>query len=145
MSVSSPEKWGPDAWRKFHIKALTYPTNPRSCDIEKVERFYQVDFFRYIECNTCASHYRRLLREHPIDARSMYSLFKWTVDIHNRINARLHRPQISYYHAFNNWIMIINHSYPGRAFFCQTIANPYGGRPMPSSIGPIPATYFMGY
>lgn len=125
-------KWGPTAWRKFHIKALTYPANPCSCDIKKIEHFYNSTFPQYILCDTCTEHYKRILREIPIDARTMITLFQWTIDVHNRVNRRLGRSTITYAEAFEVWLDKVNTSYPDAGFFCQTIGNPFAG-PYPIS------------
>lgn len=125
MTSNPPTKWGPIAWRKFHIKAITFPGTPCICDIDQIVRFYQEVFPKYIHCESCATHYRRILRENPIEANSMIDLFKWTVDVHNRINNKMGKRSVSYADSYDYWLDVVNETYGDYGFFCQCIDNPF--------------------
>lgn len=95
--------WGPEAWYKFHERAIRYLDDPCECDIKKVLCFYQKKFLRYIGCKTCEVDYIKILQICPIRYSSRLELFNWTVDVHNIINAKLGKAQISYEQAYQLW------------------------------------------
>lgn len=45
-----------------------------------------------IGCRACLVHFRQLLERTPPDFSSREAFFRWTVDIHNQVNAHLGRP-----------------------------------------------------
>lgn len=100
---SSKYEWGPYAWYKFHKKAIKYPSNPCNCNIKNAIYFYQQKFLDYIDCKSCRKDYLALIQNYPIKTGSKLELFNWTVAIHNIINVKLGKKQISYDKAYKIW------------------------------------------
>lgn len=85
-----PAVWGPFFWHTIHITALSYPKEPTYTEKRAAKEFYESLVF-LLPCPTCREHYSAHLKENPIstflDRRS--DLFRWTVDIHNKVNKQL--------------------------------------------------------
>jgi hypothetical protein len=97
-----PNVWGPKAWFFIHNIALTYPRNPNSED-KKIYKNFFVTIGKVLPCNTCKSHYAENLIMSELDngLKSNIDLFKWTVDMHNKVNKATHKRIISYEEAMN--------------------------------------------
>lgn len=82
--------WGPHYWFFIHSLALSYPDSPN--DILK-RKYY--DFFMnlplFLPDVEFAKYFSTLLDTYPVSPylNSKDSLFRWTVFIHNKINAVL--------------------------------------------------------
>ena len=99
-----PSVWGPFFWHTIHIVALGYPKNPTYTDKKCAKEFYESLAF-LLPCSVCREHYKGYLQEKPIspflDSRT--DLIKWTIQIHNKVNQMLGKPEwtleevLSYY------------------------------------------------
>jgi len=99
-----PSVWGPFFWHTIHIVALGYPKNPTYTDKKCAKEFYESLAF-LLPCSICREHYKGYLQEKPIatflDSRT--DLIKWTIQIHNKVNKMLGKPEwtleevLSYY------------------------------------------------
>ena len=91
-----PASWGPFFWHTMHIVALGYPTNPSYGHKKAAKEFFESLQF-LIPCPICREHYAAFLQEQAItpflDRRD--DLFRWTVDVHNKVNAKLNKPRVS--------------------------------------------------
>lgn len=92
----SPELWGPSMWFMFHLIAAMYPDNPTTADKANHAAFYR-SLQHVLPCIGCRMGYATIITSEPtkMTARvfaSRQSLFKWTVDVHNRVNAKLNKP-----------------------------------------------------
>lgn len=91
-----PTAWGPFFWHTIHIAALGYPSNPSYGHKKAAKEFYESLKF-LIPCPVCRQHYEEHLHEMAItpflDRRE--DLFKWTVDLHNKVNLKLNKPRVS--------------------------------------------------
>ena len=108
-----PKEWGPSAWTFMHYVALKYPTNPTEEDKKHYFVFYHNLQF-ILPCPRCSEHYQKNLLELPIQAalENNKTLFKWTVDMHNRVNKDLGKNEVKYEDALNMYINSdINSSY----------------------------------
>jgi len=82
-----PEIWGPHGWYFLHSITLAYPDNPTEDD-----KIYHKNFFESLKnilpCDKCRNHYDQNLITYPIEnhLENKESLFKWLVDVHNRVN-----------------------------------------------------------
>jgi hypothetical protein len=84
--------WGPAAWRLIHLAAAAYPENPT----KEIRRQYEL-FFRALEhvlpCAGCRAGYRQLIDGAVPLTKAVFanrlSLFEWTVQLHNAVNAKL--------------------------------------------------------
>lgn len=92
----SPETWGPSMWFMVHLIAATYPVNPTPQDKANVAAFFQ-SLQHVLPCGGCRRGYEIILTSEPTRLTphvfaTRASLFKWTVDVHNRVNAKLGKP-----------------------------------------------------
>lgn len=90
-----PSVWGPFFWHTIHIVALGYPTSPTYSQKRAAKEFYESLRF-LIPCPVCREHYTKHLEKMPIsphlDRRD--DLFRWTVNVHNEVNALLGKPRM---------------------------------------------------
>lgn len=101
-----PTVWGPFFWHTMHLVALGYPTAPTYSEKKAAKEFFE-SLQHLIPCPLCKLHYQGHLKELPISPSldSKQDLFKWTVDIHNRVNKDLGKPiysevdAIQFYHS----------------------------------------------
>lgn len=103
MDINNPAVWGSQAWRKFHSKAIYYPENPTPQQRYEVKNFYEREFLKDIHCENCRTSYSQFLRQYPIRHASRLELFNWGVDIHNLVNKKLGKKQITYNEAYHIW------------------------------------------
>lgn len=92
-----PKVWGPHLWSSLHYIALGYPDSPSPVDKYNYQNFYE-SLHTILPCEECATHYKALVQEMKITPHlnDKYDLFKWTVNVHNAVNQRLGKPQMSY-------------------------------------------------
>lgn len=95
-----PKLWGSSAWRFLHIISLNYPNTPGLSDKNDYKNFLFY-FSKVIPCDKCRFHFDKLLSETNLNLilSSKEEFFKWTVDIHNSVNLRLNKKQVSYEQA----------------------------------------------
>jgi hypothetical protein len=102
----TPEVWGKHLWFSIHFIAMAYPRNPSYEQRENYKQFYE-NLWKVIPCKKCSVHYKRHLKELPLEGGSTdflennKSLFKWTVNIHNIVNESLGKPQMTLEEAEN--------------------------------------------
>jgi len=113
-----PEIWGPKAWFFIHNIALTYPRNPNINDKQMYKNFF-INLGNVLPCSVCKVHYKENLIESELDIglNSNIDLFKWTVDIHNKVNKQNNKKIFTYEEALNE----LNKHYIYGSFF--TISN----------------------
>jgi FAD-linked sulfhydryl oxidase len=91
----APTSWGPHAWAMIHLVAASYPTAPTTRDKRAYEAFYR-SLGDVLPCPGCRAGYAHLLNDttplRPEVFADRMSLFKWTVDLHNAVNAKLGKP-----------------------------------------------------
>ena len=86
-----PSCWGPMLWGVIH--SIAYAYNPQ---IDK-ERYY--DFFsnlgHVLPCEECRIHYSQNLnkQELAIALENQENLFRWTYDLHNKVNRQTGVPE----------------------------------------------------
>jgi hypothetical protein len=80
----------------MHIVALGYPVKATYGHKKAAKEFFESLTF-LIPCPICREHYSEFLQKTPIspflDRRD--DLFKWTVEVHNSVNATLGKPKYS--------------------------------------------------
>lgn len=92
----APEVWGPSMWFMFHLTAAAYPVKPTAADKAHYAAFYK-SLGGVLPCMGCRKGYHAILTTDPTKPTprtfaSRDALFKWTVDVHNRVNAKLNKP-----------------------------------------------------
>lgn len=85
-----PTVWGPLFWHTIHIVAIGYSNSPTYAQKRAAKEFYE-SLSQLIPCSVCRQHYTTHLSKNPIsphlDRRD--DLFRWTVNLHNEVNASL--------------------------------------------------------
>lgn len=97
-----PKNWGKFGWGFIHNVALGYPQDITYMKKEQYRKFFEV-IGHILPCLDCQEHYKKLIIEYPPVLINKDTLFKWTVDIHNKVNNKLKKKQITYEQAYNIW------------------------------------------
>lgn len=96
MTYLDPKIWGPHYWFFIHTVAMTYPIRPNAITKKKYYEFIQ-NLPLFIPVENMSGEFSKLIDKYPVtpylDNRE--SLIRWTHFIHNKINQKLERPQIS--------------------------------------------------
>lgn len=92
----NPKVWGPHYWFFLHTVAMTYPHYPNAVTKKKYYEFIQ-NLPLFLPVEDVSKDFEKLLEQYPItpylDNRE--SFVRWTHFIHNKINAKLEKPQMS--------------------------------------------------
>jgi len=131
-----PKIWGPHYWFFIHTVAMTYPIRPNAVTKKKYYEFIQ-NLPIFIPVENMSGEFSKLLDKYPVtpylDNRE--SLIRWTHFIHNKINQKLEKPQISlsefyvkYYEEYKsqNIKMVEYYKLREKAIFCVIIATIVG-------------------
>lgn len=91
-----PKIWGPHYWFFLHTVAMTYPHHPNAVTKKKYYEFIQ-NLPLFVPVEEVSKELEQLIDKYPItpylDNRE--SFVKWTHFIHNKINEKLEKPQIT--------------------------------------------------
>lgn len=91
-----PKIWGPHYWFFLHTLAMTYPHHPNSLTKKKYYEFVQ-NLPLFIPVDEISKEFEKLIDLYPItpylDNRD--SFVRWMHFIHNKINEKIEKPQIS--------------------------------------------------
>jgi hypothetical protein len=91
-----PKVWGPHYWFFLHTLAMTYPHHPNAVTKKKYYEFIQ-NLPLFLPVEQISGEISKLIDEYPItpylDNRD--SFVRWMHFIHNKINQKLEKPQIS--------------------------------------------------
>jgi hypothetical protein len=92
----NPDIWGPPAWKFLHSVPTNYPLNPTTQDKEQYKLFFE-QLCYVLPCIDCCFNYQKELKLNNIDdaLESREKLFKWVVDLHNSVNKRLNKKEMS--------------------------------------------------
>jgi len=108
-----PEVWGPLFWSTFHIISLAYPESPTYGEKKAAKEFFNSMMF-LLPCPICKEHFSDVLKTLPVetwlDNRS--SLTEWVWMLHNRVNARLGKPEISKSAFFGRYAVMAERGLP---------------------------------
>ena len=137
MTYLDPKIWGPHDWFFIHTVAMTYPIRPNAITKKKYYEFIQ-NLPLFIPVENMSGEFSKLIDKYPVtpylDNRE--SLIRWTHFIHNKINQKLERPQISlnefyvkYYEEYKAQNVKMDEYYKLRekAIFCGIIVTIAGG------------------
>jgi len=88
--------WGPHYWFFLHTAAMSYPVTPNDTVKKKFYDFIQ-NFPLFIPDMKMASSFSKILDKYPVSPYldSKDSLTRWTHFIHNKINKKLEKQEIS--------------------------------------------------
>jgi hypothetical protein len=91
-----PKVWGPHYWFFLHTLAMTYPHHPNAVTKKKYYEFIQ-NLPLFLPVEEISGEFSKLIDKYPItpylDNRD--SFVRWMHFIHNKINEKLEKPQIS--------------------------------------------------
>ena len=137
MTYLDPKIWGPHYWFFIHTVAMTYPIRPNAVTKKKYYEFIQ-NLPLFIPVESLSGEFSKLIDKYPVtpylDNRE--SLIRWTHFIHNKINQKLEKPQISlsefyvqYYEEYKsqNVKMIEYYKMREKAIYCGIIVTIAGG------------------
>jgi len=104
MLYLDPKVWGPHYWFFLHTLAMTYPHHPNAVTKKKYYEFIQ-NLPLFLPVEKISSDFSKLIDKYPItpylDNRD--SFVRWMHFIHNKINEKLEKPQISLNEFFINY------------------------------------------
>jgi len=91
-----PKVWGPHYWFFLHTLAMTYPHHPNSVTKKKYYEFIQ-NLPLFLPVQEISTEFSKLIDKYPItpylDNRD--SFVRWMHFIHNKINEKLEKPQLT--------------------------------------------------
>jgi hypothetical protein len=91
-----PKIWGPHYWFFLHTIAISYPIHPNAVTKKKYYDFVQ-NIPLFIPVESMAGEFSKLLDQYPVQPYldNKESFIRWMWFIHNKINKKLEKPQIS--------------------------------------------------
>ena len=139
LLASGPSCWGPLQWMAMHQLLRGYPReNPTP-----VQRMALVNYMtalgELMPCPRCAQHWKALAPTVKDATDSRYTALKWSIDVHNAVNARLHKPVLTYGQA----VEALQDMCPGNQWRCKggvgaTLPLTGPSAPTPSQIAATP-------
>jgi len=96
MTNLDPKIWGPHYWFFLHTIAMSYPIHPNAVTKKKYYDFVQ-NIPLFIPVESMAGEFSKLLDQYPVQPYldNKESFIRWMWFIHNKINKKLEKPQIS--------------------------------------------------
>jgi hypothetical protein len=98
-----PKLWGPHLWAYLHYSASNYPDNPTEEQIKEMMNWLTC-LPVTIPCSECSKHYKNYIQQNrtnlPAICSTKNNLFRFLVDIHNKVNERYGKPKLSYEDAW---------------------------------------------
>jgi hypothetical protein len=96
MCDLDPKIWGPHYWFFLHTIAMSYPLRPNAVTKKKYYDFVQ-NIPLFIPVESMAGEFSKLLDQYPVQPYldNKESFIRWMWFIHNKINKKLEKPQIS--------------------------------------------------
>lgn len=89
-----PKSFGPYFWGALHLACLA------AIDKNSLKTFIET-YQTLLPCFGCRMHFSQLLTEYPVPDDDQ---FRWSVDIHNKVNERIGKPIMSYEDALVHWM-----------------------------------------
>ncbi len=108
----SPAVWGPIFWTTMHIVSLGYSTSPSSEEQEAAIKFYE-SLTTVIPCPICREHYKYFLQQMPVRnaVKTRDDLILWVYNIHNEVNKKLGKPEVTFEQYVANMQSLANQSH----------------------------------
>lgn len=132
-----PKIWGPHYWFFLHTIAMSYPVHPNAVTKKKYYDFVQ-NIPLFIPVESMAGEFSKLLDQYPVQPYldNKESFIRWLWFIHNKINKKLEKPQISlndfyvkYYEEYKpmNEKMSEYYKIRGKLIYSGIIVSIFGG------------------
>jgi hypothetical protein len=137
MTNLDPKIWGPHYWFFLHTIAMSYPIHPNAVTKRKYYDFVQ-NIPLFIPVESMAGEFSKLLDQYPVQPYldNKESFIRWMWFIHNKINTKLEKPQISlndfyvnYYEEYKpiNEKMSEYYKIRGKLIYSSIIISIFGG------------------
>ena len=137
MTNLDPKIWGPHYWFFLHTIAMSYPVHPNAVTKKKYYDFVQ-NIPLFIPVESMAGEFSKLLDQYPVQPYldNKESFIRWMWFIHNKINKKLEKPQISlndfyvkYYEEYKpmNEKMSEYYKIRGKLIYSGIITSIFGG------------------
>ena len=97
-----PKNWGKFGWGFIHNVALGYPLDITYMKKEQYRKFFEI-IGDVVPCLDCQTHYKQMIVDYPPVMINKDTLFKWTIDTHNKVNERIGKKTVTYEEAYNIW------------------------------------------
>lgn len=85
-----PSSWGPYYWGMLHKAALA-----NVLDFPELVQLFPA----LLPCPKCSNDFRKIIEDYPLTG----NYFIWSVDVHNQVNKKLGKSQVSYEDAHRQW------------------------------------------
>ena len=95
----NPAIFGPYFWTVIHLACLTAGTDVSDEKASDMTMFFK-SLPGVLPCLHCAEHLKTNLIQLPFDRLDP---FRWSVQLHNNVNAQLAKKQVSYEDALKYW------------------------------------------
>jgi hypothetical protein len=137
MTNLDPKIWGPHYWFFLHTISMSYPLHPNAVTKKKYYDFVQ-NIPLFIPVESIAGEFSKLLDQYPVQPYldNKESFIRWMWFIHNKINKKLEKPQISlndfyvkYYEEYKpmNEKMSEYYKIRGKLIYSGIIVSIFGG------------------
>lgn len=99
-SSYDPDAFGPAFWFTLHNSSTTYPNNPTDVVRHKMKQFLTA-LPLLVPCVSCREHFYSFIQQTDLDkvVSSRESLFEFFVNVHNYVNRRYGKSEMSLDHA----------------------------------------------
>ncbi len=97
LPATGPACWGPLQWMALHQMLRGYPVSAPSEEKQAALRQYVTAMAEVIPCIKCSMHWKQLAT--TVKTGSRFEALKWSIDAHNYVNKRLHKPVLTYAEA----------------------------------------------
>ena len=98
VAKNDPRDWGPHLWYYLHCATANFPEHPTSQQRDSMVAWL-VALQHTIPCASCKKHYGAHIQKHraqlPAICSSRDSVFAFCVDLHNIVNRRYGKPEMS--------------------------------------------------
>lgn len=97
LTAYTDHVWGPAKWTALEAEILTLPAKLDQHEFCMFKVYLALNA-RYLPCINCARHFEEHIQRMPNDdvMRTRAGLLKWLTDVHNDVNRRKHREQLSH-------------------------------------------------
>lgn len=113
-----PSEWGPCFWKVAHCITFLYPSkDPTEQQRHLVRAFFGI-LPMLLPCGVCGAHLVKHMQEHPLTDEVLanrHALSMWFVDIHNKANKALGKPEVKYDDAYRYFLVDASRDPHGRA------------------------------
>lgn len=103
-NIFHPQIFGPKMWSVLHTAASAYPVYPKENEIEEM-KYFIIGLPAAIPCVKCKTDTRNFIN--TFSSNYMFTnretLFAFTVELHNYVNRKLGKPELSMDSAKKLW------------------------------------------